>query len=97
MSEEKAALAGLTERVGALAAQTTAAHSRIDRVESLVREDLKGIEKSLTALREELKPVVAWMNRSKGWAAAGYFAATIIGGALITLIRWILKIGGADV
>lgn len=75
MSEES-----LRERLGALDAKVSAAHSRVDKVEQTVAQDLSEIKK-------DLKIVVAWMNRSLGWAAALLF----VGGILGTIISKLLK------
>lgn len=71
---------GIYERLGQLDQKITAAHNRVDKVEGIIREDLK-------ELKTELNKVVAWMNRSLGWAAALLFVGGIIG----TLITIVLK------
>lgn len=62
----------LAERVAVLEQKTGAAHQRIDKVEVVIKEELKEINMSL-------KDVVAWMNRGKGWAAAGLLLAGSMG------------------
>lgn len=79
MSEES-----LRERLGALDAKLTAAHARLDKVEQSVSLDLQEIKK-------DLKIVVAWMNRSLGWAAAFIFVGGILGALLTALIEFFKK------
>lgn len=76
-------LAGMQERVGAIDKAVTASHSRIDKLDQEIKESLK--EMSL-----DLKIVVAHMNRSKGWGAAAMLGATIIGGILGALIKFLI-------
>lgn len=69
---------GMWERIGSLAAKATAAHDRIDKLETGLRDDLKEI-------KQELKSIAAWMNRGKGWAAAAMLLAGMGGAAVIEL------------
>ncbi len=68
------------ERLGILDAKVTAAHSRVDKIEASVKDDL-------TEIKSDLKKVVAWMNRSLGWAAALLFFGGIIGAIIMKLIH----------
>lgn len=72
-------VAEIRERLGALDAKVTAAHSRTDKLETVIREDLKEIKK-------ELHDLTAHMNRGKGWAAAMIFLASASGALLVKLL-----------
>jgi tetrahydromethanopterin S-methyltransferase subunit B len=65
----------ILEKIGALGAKADAAHSRVDKLETVIRDDLKMIS-------AELKELNAFMHRGKGWAAAAIFASGIVGAAL---------------
>ncbi len=71
-----ATLLALAERIGALDAKATSSHKRLDTLETLLREDIK-----------ELREVIAWMNRAKGWAAAALCIAGVLGGLVVKLIK----------
>lgn len=58
----------IREKIGALTAKVDAAHSRVDKVETQVREDLKEIFKELKTLNET-------MNKGKGGLATILFLA----------------------
>jgi ABC-type ATPase involved in cell division len=67
------------EKIGALTAKADAAHSRLDKVETQVRDDLKSI-------KEELHELNAHMNKGKGWASAMIFLAGLSGAGATKLI-----------
>ncbi len=85
----------MIERVVLIEAQARAAHERIDKSESRIVRDLGEIKDSLSILAKEMKEVVGWMNRSKGWAAAALFLATIGGVAAGILARAWWSSGGS--
>lgn len=70
----------IRERIGELQANVKAAHERLDTLEELIRNDLDQVKK-------DLKIVVAWMNRSLGWAGALLFTGTIFGFIIEKLIK----------
>lgn len=73
----------VSEKIGLLMAKADAAHSRIDKLEIELREDLRGIF-------QELKALAGDINHGKGWASAGKLLLTLIlgagGGTIITVI-----------
>lgn len=71
---------GIYERLAILDGKISAAHSRVDKIEILIREDLAEVKK-------DLKIVVAWMNRSLGWAAAFLFVGGVLGSLITKLIK----------
>jgi hypothetical protein len=77
--------AEIRERLGALDAKVTAAHTRLDRHEQGVREELKEINQSLKELN-------AHMNKGKGWAAALMLLAGSAGAGFTKLLS--ILIGG---
>lgn len=73
-------LARIHERVGMLDQKANAGHQRIDQLERLIREDLK-------ALMFKIDVIDAWMNRSKGWAAAALLLwGGLVGAGLFKLL-----------
>lgn len=69
----------IREKIGELRASVKSAHSRVDKIETEVREDLNKVEAQLVELN-------AHMNKGKGWAAAFFLLAGLAGGGLATLI-----------
>jgi hypothetical protein len=82
----KPTVLSLLERTVTVEAKASAAHHRVDKLESGISRDLTEIKAALTGISDEMKVVVAWMNRSKGWAAAGLLAAGVFGGIASHLI-----------
>lgn len=72
------------EKIGQLTAKADAAHIRIDKVEVLVRDDLKEIKK-------DLKDLNTYMHRGKGWASAMLFISGFVGAGLFKLLTVIFK------
>lgn len=85
-----AQVATLTERLTSVNDKVGAAHGRLDKMEILIRDDLKEINEGFKEVSGELKVVVAWMNRSKGWAAAAFVAASIFGSIISFLATKLL-------
>lgn len=69
----------LHEKIGVLSAKADAAHSRIDKLEVLLRDDLK-------ELKSDLKALNAYMHRGKGWAAAMVFISGIVGAVAMKVL-----------
>lgn len=72
----------IRERLGALDAKVTAAHTRLDKIEINVSEALKDIQ-------SELHELNAHMNKSKGWAAAFLLIAGATGAGVVKLIAFL--------
>ncbi len=72
-------MSDMMEKIGALDAKVTAAHNRVDKLEIMLREDLKEI---LT----DLKEIHAYMNKGKGWAAALMLLAGTSGAGIMKLL-----------
>lgn len=91
MDDPRVAIAAIQERLGSLDGKVTSAHSRVDKMESLIREDLKEMKAEFKEVSNELKDVIAWMNSGKAsikiMLAIGGVAASAIGG----LISWIVS------
>jgi putative component of toxin-antitoxin plasmid stabilization module len=77
----------LREKLGVVIAKADAAHSRIDKLEVGLREDLKD-------LKSELKELNAHMHKGKGWAGAMLFMAGLAGGGLAAWISSIFQSKG---
>lgn len=73
----------LLERVVLVEAQAAAAHKRQDTAEQANARAWEEVKTELKGIRKDLGEVIGWMNRGKGWAAAGLLAAGTAG-ALIT-------------
>lgn len=74
------------EKIGELSAKASAAHSRIDKLEQGIRDDLKTIS-------SDLKELNAYMHRGKGWASAMLFFAGFAGAGLFKLLTMIFSKG----
>ena len=82
-AETAAALARVDERIKNLEGRLSTAHKRIDGLEKVVREDLKGIHDALQPLRD-------WMNQGKGGMVLLLAGGGIGGGAIGALLtRWL--------
>lgn len=68
----------IREKIGILSAKANAAHNRVDKLELLLRDDLKEI-------KDDLKDLNAYMHRGKGWAAAMIFFGGIAGALFVRL------------
>lgn len=72
----------LTERIIKAESSLERAHSRLDHVVTDVQGDVREI-------KADVKELAAWMHRSRGWAAASLFGASIIGGLIAAFIpKW---------
>lgn len=72
------------EKLGILNEKAKAAHTRIDKLEFEIRDDLK-------ELMKEVKDINAHVNRSKGWASAMIFISGFIGAGLFKLLTVVFK------
>lgn len=85
----------IREKIGAMDAKISAAHARVDRLETGVREDLKELKKEFRELRDninsDLKALNAHMNRGKGWAAAMLLLAGSAGAGVVKLLALLAK------
>lgn len=70
------------EKIGALSAKVSAAHTRLDKLEIGIREDLKD-------LKNDLKELNAHMNRGKGWGAAFMVLAGTLGAGIVKILALI--------
>lgn len=84
MTEDKVSPILLLEKVTILDGKVTAAHGRVDNIERMLNEQLREISK-------ELKDVVGWMNRGKGWAAASLILSSAAGGVIATVLTLLFK------
>ncbi len=82
--DDKISPVALLEKTITLDGKVTAAHNRLDKMEFLLRDDL-------TEIKKELKEVIAWMNRGKGWAAATLLIAGMLGGSVASLFSLLFK------
>lgn len=53
---------------------------KIEKIEDLIRAEFEALSDSIEKLSEKLENVSAWMDRSKGWAAASLLFVGIISG-----------------
>jgi hypothetical protein len=70
--------------LGQLDAKVTAAHTRLDKTEEVIAKELAEIKK-------DVRDLLAWWNRSMGWAAALLFAGSIVGGIGSYLVSKLFK------
>lgn len=71
--DPRLAVAKFSGEIKGLEATLKSAHKRIDKMEILIREDFKEIKSALESIN-------GFMNRGKGWAAAGLLLAGMVGG-----------------
>jgi hypothetical protein len=71
------------EAVGRIEAKADAAHKRLDRVETEIKEDLKEIKKDLREFNSH-------MNKGKGWAAAGLLIVGLFSSAVGGIVTYFL-------
>jgi len=97
--EDHERLIMLQERIAVAEQRAAAAHHRIDKMEVLFREALDDIKEGSKQAREEVKEltdkitqVIDFMNRGKGWAAAGLFIAAMFGWILQKILTAIFSI-----
>lgn len=74
------------EKIGQLSAKAEAAHSRIDRVETEIKNELRELVK-------EMKELNAYMNRGKGWASAMLLLSGIVGAGIFKLLTMVFNKG----
>lgn len=72
----------LREKLGVAIAKAEAAHARIDRLDEVIRDDLRDIRKVLDELN-------AHMNKGKGWAAAVILLSGFAGAGVVKLLSMI--------
>lgn len=70
------------EKMGLLIAKVEAAHGRIDRLESGIRDDLREIQR-------ELKDLTAHMNKGRGMLAVMLFLSGSAGAGVVKLLSMI--------
>lgn len=75
-------LAALKERLISIDGKVSAAHSRIDKTEQLIKDDFGEIKADLKSLALKLEDVTSIINRGKGWATAALLLAGILGGTM---------------
>ncbi len=69
----------IREKLGVVTATATAAHGRLDKLEGVIRDDLKQVN-------DQLRELNAHMNKGKGWTAAMIFLAGAGGAGAIKLL-----------
>lgn len=97
MSDERSTqinLLSIFERVVKLEGSTSALHSRLDSNEERTERAVATIAKQQGEILSDLKEVIGWMNRGKGWAAAALLVAGVIGSAVTALIGAFFKTSG---
>ncbi len=84
MENPEVAIAKMGERLASIETRLSdankAAHTRIDKLEQVIDGDLKTI-------MADVKELMGWMNRGKGWSAAALLLAAIVGSLITKLIK----------
>jgi hypothetical protein len=70
----------ILERLVIVEQKATAAHARMDKTDEANARAWAETKAELQGISKDLKDVIAWMNRGKGWAAAGLVMAGVLGG-----------------
>jgi len=81
MSEE---IGSLRERIAVNERDISTAHARIDKMESLMREEFK-------EFRDDMKAVLGFLERAKGMVVAVTMGVTMAAGVFAWLINLITK------
>lgn len=68
-------LSGIYERLGAMDAKISAAHTRVDEFKAVVGTDL-------VEIKSDLKALIAKENKRAGWVAAMMLVGTILSGII---------------
>lgn len=89
--QAQVALAALQERLVSINDKATAAHSRVDKLELLYRDDLKEIKQDIKEMSNHLNTVSNWMHRGRGIAAALVIIAGLLGSLVGNLVFLIVK------
>lgn len=79
----------LQQKVAVLEAERCADRERMDRLEKSIEEGFARVERAVAPLGGQLTELNAWMNRSKGWAAAALLLAGLVGGLVKSVIAGI--------
>lgn len=91
----KVQIATAHERIVALDTRLSdkvqATHTRIDKLEVLIREDFVELKEDVKAIVTKMDSIAAWSERSKGWAAAALLLATVLGGVIVKTVSIVLK------
>lgn len=69
----------INERVAILDMKVSAAHNRVDKLELILRDDLKAIKEDVHKIRD-------WTNKAKGAIAVLLVLLSLVGGALIKVL-----------
>jgi len=88
MTELSEQVAALQERVGSISDKATAAHTRLDKTEDLIREDFKEIKDELKEMNKQLVKItnIQWKNRGI------WIAVFAIAGILGTIFGNVVKL-----
>lgn len=87
-SDVHLAICNIHEKIGAVTATATSAHSRMDEMKLLVKEDLSEIKDSMREFGSDLKTITAWMNHTKGYIAGLVLASGLLGGLISVGGQW---------
>lgn len=80
----KADIAVLGEKCVSLDSKIRAAHTRLDKYELDVKEDLKGIAADVKDMSAKIDGVTAFTNRAKGYIGALILLSAFLGGSTAT-------------
>lgn len=92
----------IRERVALADSKAKAAHERLDRLEVVIREDIKEIGRDIEGIGEkfdraakeaekEIDKLKEWMHQTRGKFTAAYFFVGLFGAALVKLIDFLFS------
>lgn len=88
-------LAQIRERVALTERSADTAHKRIDQLEKMVKDDLKemkaDIKNEMKSMTDDMKIVLAFIERSKGMVALVTVAAGVLGWVISILMKIVFK------
>lgn len=96
MAEHEEKISLLQERVAVVENKVSTAHTRIDKMELLMRDDLKeikhDIKENIDALTSKVNVLISFMDKWKSMAAVAILACGAIGFIIQNVLSALLRI-----
>ena len=89
--EIKAEVEVLKEKITTVSNKADAVHGRIDKHETIVREDLASMKQDMKDVAKIVTSISAWVNEKKGWDRAMMFVAGALGSGITAVLNLIFK------
>jgi len=96
MAEHEEKISYLQERVAVVENKVNTAHTRIDKMELLMRDDLKDIKhdikENIDALTTKVNTLISFMDKWKAMAAIAILTCGVIGFIIQNVLTAVLRI-----